>query len=533
MGVNICECDKRTGKLEKELYVDWDKKNPQLNNENIITVNRNNNIIDDKSISRMKYIKMFNENGNSQLANIKPVLSTTLSNNNNTSNQTLNDEKIQNIIKIQSFFRGYLIRKKNANINMNKTNSNNSHIDEVFEEEESISYRNNVDIAATVFSNINSSENSQDNNRKVNKNVDKNKNGSKKVFPFNIKNKLKTNYKYSGYVHKKKKNTEEKEIEKSSSSDEENESNDNEKKEELIKEGFGKFIFSDGTEFCGVFHNNILQNYGKYSNIDQKDIANKEIIFTDNLNYEEFIGEYKNYVPNGFGIYKNYITNLKITGIFKDNNICGIGIEDSSEGGYLYTGEFLNNQKQGYGTIEWKDGAKYQGEFKENQINGYGIIEYPDDKFYQGEVKNGRMDGFGEFFWKDERKYIGNYKNDRRNGFGVFIFKVDDPQNIKGQNNYKKGTLLDSFSAYLGFWKNGNMDGFGMKVNKDEIKYGVWENGIKRKYLENNFALKTYLKWIDKKYVRLFLGNHLQILEFLRQCVMIERDINPIKPEKS
>ena len=72
------------------------------------------------------------------------------------------------------------------------------------------------------------------------------------------------------------------------------------------------------------------------------------------------------------------------------------------------------------------------------------------------------------------------------------------------------------------------MDGFGMKVTKDETKYGWWENGIKRKYLESSFALKTYLKWIDKKYARLFLVNHLQILEFLRQCVIIERDINPI-----
>ena len=111
MGVNICECNKRTGKIEKELYVDLNKSNSQINTENIITINKNNNIIDDKNISRMKYIKMFNENGNSPLGNIKPVLSSTLSNN-NASNQTLKDEKIQNIIKIQSCFRAYLVRKK-------------------------------------------------------------------------------------------------------------------------------------------------------------------------------------------------------------------------------------------------------------------------------------------------------------------------------------------------------------------------------------------------------------------------------------
>ena len=529
MGVNICECDKRTGKIEKELYVDLNKSNSQINTENIITINKNNNIIDDKNISRMKYIKMFNENGNSPLGNIKPVLSSTLSNN-NASNQTLKDEKIQNIIKIQSYFRAYLVRKKNANKKMNKNYNHNNNLEEIFEEEDSISYRKNIDVVATVFSNINNSENSEDNRRESNKNIYKNNNGSKKVFPFNIKNKLKTNYKYTGYIHKTKKNKDKNIANSSSSDSEEKESCDNDEKSELIKEGFGKFIFNDGTVFCGIFHNNILQKYGKYTNIDQKNVTNKEIIITDKLNYEEFIGEYKDYAPDGFGFYNNYIINLKITGIFKDNSICGIGIEESAEGGYVYSGEFLNNQKEGYGTIEWKDGAKYQGEFKANQINGYGIIEYPDEKFYQGEVRNGRMDGFGEFFWKNERKYIGNYKNDRRNGFGVFIFKVNEPENNKNQKIYKKKTLslLDNFSAYLGFWKNGSMDGFGMKVTKDEMKYGLWENGIKRKYLESSFALKTYLKWIDKKYARLFLGNHLQILEFLRQCIIIERDINPI-----
>ena len=182
MGVNICECDKRTEKLEKELYVDWDKKNSQTNNENIITINRNNNIIDDKSISRMKYIKMFNENGNSPLSNIKQVRSSTLSNNNNTSNLTLKDEKIQNIVKIQSCFRAYLVRKTNINKNVNKSDINSNNIEEIFEEEESISYRKNIDVTAVIYSN-NNSEISQDNSSKSRKN-----NGSNLVFPFNIKN---------------------------------------------------------------------------------------------------------------------------------------------------------------------------------------------------------------------------------------------------------------------------------------------------------------------------------------------------------
>ena len=382
----------------------------------------------------------------------------------------------------------------------------------------------NLAVSETVFSS-NSFHNSQISENTNNKNS---KEDTFIVFPFNIKNKRKMNYKYSGYVYKKNKN---KKSEKQSSLEEEKGSNDKKEKSGLIKEGFGKFIFNDGSEFCGIFHENILQQYGKYTNINKNggNRNDKEIIITDNLNYEEYIGEYKDYVPNGFGIYKNYITNLKITGIFKNNTFSDIGIEESAEGGYTYYGDFINNKKEGYGTMIWKDGAKYQGEFKNNQANGYGIIEYPDNKYYQGEVKNGRMDGFGEFFWKDEKRYIGNYKNDKRNGFGIFIIRPNENQSTAVPS--KRRNNINNYSAYIGFWKNGNKDGFGMTANFNEIKFGLWENGVKRRYLDNNFALKTYIKWIDKQYHKLFLSKHMEVLNLLEQCIMIDKKINPVKEE--
>ena len=70
-----------------------------------------------------------------------------------------------------------------------------------------------------------------------------------------------------------------------------------------------------------------------------------------------------------------------------------------------------------------------------------------------------------------------------------------------------------------------------MKVNCLEIKYGLWDNGIKRRYLETNFALKTYIKWIDKKYTKLFLGHQSEILSFLEKCLkMIISMYQKMKP---
>ena len=147
------------------------------------------------------------------------------------------------------------------------------------------------------------------------------------------------------------------------------------------------------------------------------------------------------------------------------------------------------------------------------------------------------MEGFGEFFWKNEKKYIGNYKNDKRNGFGVFISKSNDFPNttLNDLNNHANndGFDLGNISAYIGFWKNGNMDGFGIKIWGQEIKYGLWENGTKKKYLESNIMFRTYFKWIDKKYNKLFLGSQIDIFKFLDKCININNQISPIKQENS
>ena len=485
-------CEKQTENIIKDSSIDCFKKSEPSNYGNVITANNMNlksNILNENSGTKNKYKKIYNDNKHTSIKQssnsynkIKPVLSSSNSNNGNISNKTQDDDKyLHNINKIQSFFREYL-KRKNEKIKKIEDEKEKEKI-----KEDTLSLTLNKE-NTDIFLSSNSLNNSKISQEKINNGSNDiiNKEEINILIPFNLRTKLKTKYKYSGYLKKnliktKNNNNNHNNSIKNNSSDsfntfEKNEINDNEEKHGHIKEGFGKFIFNDGTEFCGIFHDNFLQKYGKYSNINHKnkngqERNDKEIIITDNLNYEEFIGEYKDYMSDGFGIYRNYITNLKITGIFNNNGISGIGIEDSVEGGYVYTGEFKNNKKDGYGTIEWKDGNKYQGEFKDNQLNGYGMIEFPGQKYYQGEVKNGRMDGFGEFFWNNDKKYIGNYKNDKRNGLGVFIFKANNMKNSILLGETENNTDFNSLSAYIGFWKNGNMDGIGMKVNNYEVKY--------------------------------------------------------------
>ena len=507
MGVCILKCNKDSEKIIKESTVECYKKTDQSNYTNLIT--SNNLSSQEKKFEKMRFKKMFNNNKN----------------NKEISSSIIQRKKEKNVIKIQKFYRNYIKlkqEKEQMEIELEKERQR------IKEKEESPVLKMNLEMVETFFSSnsLNNSNISKENINNNEKLLIKNN-----IIPFNIKYKLSNmRYKYSGYLKKKSKDN----IENINNSAEEKEIIDND--ENLIKEGFGKYIFEDGSEFFGVFHNNVLQEYGKYLFLNHKEESNnngnnyikagdKEIIITDNnLNYEEYIGIYKNFIPDGFGIYTNLITNLKITGNFSLNGLYDIGIEKSA--GYTYYGEFKNNKKHGLGTIKWDDGSRYQGEFLNNQMNGYGMIEFPEKNYYQGEIKKGKMDGFGEFFWRDKKKYIGYYKNDKRNGFGVYLMK-------NNENNFDsdidKDFEIHNCSAFIGFWKNGNMDGFGMMVYNSEIKYGIWENGFKKKSLENNLSLQSYAKWMNKNFNRLFWDNKINVLEFLKDICDINNELENTK----
>ena len=516
MGVCVTKCNKDSEKVLQNSVIECFKRADQSNYA--ITMASNDLNIQERNMEKMKYKKMFNNNN-------KKRESTLI--------QKQKDENyIKNVIKIQKFYRNYIkLKKDKEKIVIEENKQEKSRLkrkekvkEEEKEKEDSLVLKLNLEMVETVISSnsLNNSNISKENIINIDKTLIKNIS-----IPFNIKNKLNImQHKFSGYLKKKRQISNGENL--NSSGDKEIISND----ENFIKEGFGKFIFSDGSEFFGIFHNNIFQKFGKYVYLNQKEEINnnmvknsdKEIyIAENNINYSEFMGEYKNYIPDGFGIYTNLITNLKISGNFGANGIDGIGIEHSVEGHYIYEGEFQNNKKQGLGTIIWEDGSKYQGEFKNNQMNGIGMIQFPEKNSYQGEIKNGKMDGFGEFFWNDKKKYVGFYKNDKREGFGVFIFKNSDIQYDFSDFDHEFDVSFSS--AYIGSWKNGNMDGFGMTIVNSEIKYGIWENGFKKKSLESNETLQSYAKWMNKNFNKLFLAKPQNVLDFLADICNINSEI--------
>ena len=477
-------CDSYTENIQKEYSP------PNGNNiNNVITLEENDkynslfSIQNEKIIFKNKFKKIFFEKNVSSITN---------------SSKT--DLTVFKAIKLQSYIRGFLSRKKlihkQQEIIFNKLN-NVKTIKEKDSEYDNVDTEDNLVISlsmkGTIFTgeySCKSSVNSKQN--KLNSGEISRFSINKNILSFNLKSKNNIKYKYFGFL-KLKNNNKQNYI---ASSGIVKNSNINDAK---VKNGFGKLIFEDGSIFKCNFNENRASGIGQY---------------IDSNNNEEFIGEYKNNLPNGYGIYRNIINERKCMGYFRINGLNGIGIEESIEDGYIYYGEFDKNQKHGYGVLQWKDGVTYKGQFFRNQMNGYAIINYSGDKRYKGQMNNGKMDGFGEFDWGKGKKYFGYYKNDKRNGFGIYLWYI--PQIKEGETLIS----LNDIKGYIGFFSEGNMNGIGLKIIGGNIKYGVWKNGVKMESIEEEDHIKKHIDKNQKKYSKILLGKKKTIINLLNICAL-------------
>ena len=172
----------------------------------------------------------------------------------------------------------------------------------------------------------------------------------------------------------------------------------------------------------------------------------------------------------------------------------GIGYElweDSSH----YSGEYVNGKKEGLGTYIWQDKTMYRGEWKSNNIQGFGIYTYSDGRQYSGEWKNNKMHGYGEFIWAEGKKYIGFYKNDKKDGFGIYHW----PNN----------------RFFIGFWKEGEQNGVGKYIKGETVKYGIWQNGKRNKWLINEDEFVNCLDPRDENYIFIFQMNKMQLKKIM------------------
>ena len=80
----------------------------------------------------------------------------------------------------------------------------------------------------------------------------------------------------------------------------------------------------------------------------------------------------------------------------------------------LYTGGFINGQREGAGTITMSGGFEYSGGWKAGEIDGEGVARYPNGDVYEGFFSKGQRQGRGLMRYASGEEYDGFWANGQR-----------------------------------------------------------------------------------------------------------------------
>ena len=186
-----------------------------------------------------------------------------------------------------------------------------------------------------------------------------------------------------------------------------------------------------GVKLYNIFHSENEMYCGEYKNNERNGIG-----YTKFVTGGIFIGEHKNHIINGFGVFITW-ERLKFIGYCynssptpngkwydkNDNEIDIIKLGYTKIGKHIdgdtivwptgakYTGTMRNWKPHGLGTKLWENGIAYTGSWKDGKMEGQGTMTYQFGDTYVGKWKNGFHHGQGTYTSLDGRTFIGEFKN--------------------------------------------------------------------------------------------------------------------------
>uniref|UniRef100_U3IAP7 Radial spoke head 10 homolog B n=1 Tax=Anas platyrhynchos platyrhynchos TaxID=8840 RepID=U3IAP7_ANAPP len=190
----------------------------------------------------------------------------------------------------------------------------------------------------------------------------------------------------------------------------------------MFSEGFmhgqGTYTWADGVKYEGTFVKNVQMFNGCYT-------------WSDGSYYE---GSIENGLRHGFGFFRSSTHPVYYIGYWYKGKRHGKGtVFYDWEHTSWYSGDWVNNIKEGWGMRCYKSGNTYEGQWEKNVRHGRGRMRWlTDNQEYIGQWVYGIQHGYGTHIWFLKRmpasqyplrnKYIGNFVNGERHGRGRFIY---------------------------------------------------------------------------------------------------------------
>ncbi|GAB0196609.1 radial spoke head 10 B-like [Grus japonensis] len=215
-----------------------------------------------------------------------------------------------------------------------------------------------------------------------------------------------------------------------------------------LMHGQGTYTWADGVKYEGTFVKNVLMFSGRYT-------------WNDGSIYE---GSIKNGVRHGFGFFRSGTCPVSYIGYWCKGKRHGKGtVYYDQERTSWYSGDWVNNIKEGWGMRCYKSGNIYEGQWEKNVRHGKGRMRwFTANQEYMGQWVYGIQHGYGTHIWFLKRmpvsqyplrnEYIGDFVNGERHGHGKFIFAsgavydgewVCNKKHGKGKFVFKNGRVYE------------------------------------------------------------------------------------------
>ncbi|XP_069012056.1 radial spoke head 10 homolog B isoform X1 [Embiotoca jacksoni] len=219
--------------------------------------------------------------------------------------------------------------------------------------------------------------------------------------------------------------------------------------------GRGTYTWPDGSSYQGEVYNGIRHGTGTYK-------CAKTGVF--------YRGQWYQGKRHGKGtVYYNEDKTSWYKGDWVKNNKEGWG-ERCYPSGNVYSGEWRNNLRHGEGRMRWLElGQQYVGQWLDGVQHGRGThvwllrrvdgSQYSQNNQYEGDFVQGQRHGQGTFHYAGGAIYEGQWKNDGKHGQGKFTFMdgrvfegefVDNQMKTASVDGNRALWPLDSDSSVLG-----------------------------------------------------------------------------------
>ncbi|KAI8127457.1 hypothetical protein FF38_03855 [Lucilia cuprina] len=166
---------------------------------------------------------------------------------------------------------------------------------------------------------------------------------------------------------------------------------------------------------------------------------------------ELYEGNFRNGLFNGHG-HKQHSDYVYI-GEFVDNQRCGYGVLDRIATGEKYLGLFADNKRIGNGVCISSTGDYFEGSFANDELTGRCIAIFPNGFYYEGESTLNGPSGLGKYYMP-----VGYNKQDEDN--------IDMTLNSEMKGNILSGQLT-------GTWENVRINAGTMEINRKFTKYPI------------------------------------------------------------